>query len=330
MIPYGPAAGQIGHLSASKVRPPLSAVQSLGTGYTLCIANRRSRLNDDQGINNWVSMAEQREFLRITEVDATALPAGGIGAIRSGELDGILVHGVFEADTCAKIVAGLERNSPGFERTEFPGPFQSFFYGRNLNLNEPDLDAYFDAAQRFQGALSRFGDDVGIDLAGRVAALLCAMDCARPFEAAPGPDNNGHFFTTLRGHMTGGYIPAHFDNEQSMRPSYRHVASAIQGDILSFVVTLAEAEAGGMLEVFDLTEDEGGRRYLNDDARRAGRPDLASLRSQAIRVPAGSMIILQSGRRLHRVQPVEGARTRWTMCSFMALSRGGDRTYCWG
>jgi hypothetical protein len=60
------------------------------------------------------------------------------------------------------------------------------------------------------------------------------------------------------------------------------------------------------------------------------RPDLATLRAQTIAVPQGAMIILQSGRRLHRVQPVEGVRTRWTMCSFMALSKRGDRTFCWG
>lgn len=276
-------------------------------------------------------MANQAEFLQIERIDANGpLPSGLFASLRSGELDGLLVQNVFAPEICARIVAGLERNAPGFEQTEFPGPFRSFFYGRNLNLNAPDLDEYFDAAERFQNTLTRFGGEVGIDIAGRVAGLMSALDETRPFEAAPGPQGHRHFFTTFRGHMTGGYIPAHFDNEQSLRPSYRHVASAIQGDILSFVVTLAEADAGGMLEVFDLTATDAAGRHLNDDAHLATKPDLAKLRSQAIRVPAGSMIILQSGRRLHRVKPVEGARTRWTMCSFMALSRTGDRTYCWG
>lgn len=276
-------------------------------------------------------MTGQAEFLQIAELDANnPLPSGSFAALRAGELDGLLVHNVFAPEICARMVADLEHNAPGFEQTEFPGPFRSFFYGRNLNLNAPELDEYFDAAARFESTLARFGAEIGVDIAGRVAGVMAAMDEARPFEAAPGPDGHRHFFTTFRGHRTGGYIPAHFDNEQSLRPSYRHVASAIQGDILSFVVTLAEAEAGGMLEVFDLTATDAEGRYLNDDAHLARRHDLASLQSQAIRVPAGSMIILQSGRRLHRVQPVEGARSRWTMCSFMALSRTGDRTYCWG
>ena len=276
-------------------------------------------------------MAEQADILRIVQLEADGpLPAASFASLRANEVDGLLVHGVFDQNACTRIVAGLECNAPGFEQTEFPGPFRSFFYGRNLNLNSPDLGEYFEAAQRFQAALTGFGAAIGVDIAGRVATLMAALDEGRPFEAAPGARGSQHFFTTFRGHKTGGYIPAHFDNEQSLRPSYRQVASAIQGDILSVVVTLAEAEAGGMLEVFDLTEDDAGGRYVNDDAHLARRPDLASLRSQAIRVPAGSMIILQSGRRLHRVRPVEGARTRWTMCSFMALSRAGDRTYCWG
>ncbi len=276
-------------------------------------------------------MEEQAEFLRIVRIEADgSLPAGSFAALRANEVDGLLVHRVFDQDACTRIVAGLECNAPGFEQTEFPGPFRSFFYGRNLNLNSPDLREYFEAAKRFRAALTEFGAEVGVDIAGRVAALMAALDDGRPFEAAPGMCGSQHFFTTFRGHKTGGYIPAHFDNEQSLRPSYRHVASAIQGDILSVVVTLAEAEAGGVLEVFDLTAHDAGRHHLNDDAHLARRPDLASLRSQAIPVPAGSMIILQSGRRLHRVLPVEGARTRWTMCSFMALSRAGDRTYCWG
>jgi len=42
------------------------------------------------------------------------------------------------------------------------------------------------------------------------------------------------------------------------------------------------------------------------------------------------MIVLDSGRFLHRVSPVEGDRKRWTACSFMALSRQRDAMYCWG
>jgi hypothetical protein len=42
------------------------------------------------------------------------------------------------------------------------------------------------------------------------------------------------------------------------------------------------------------------------------------------------MIIVNSGRFLHRVTPVIGTTVRWTACSFMAESKAGDCVYCWG
>ena len=50
----------------------------------------------------------------------------------------------------------------------------------------------------------------------------------------------------------------------------------------------------------------------------------------SFRLPPGAMIVLDSGRYLHRVTPVIGPHKRWTACSFMARSRARDATYCWG
>lgn len=275
-------------------------------------------------------MVDSAGFLKIKQYDAdTTLPADAFDQLRDSRVDAVVVRGVFAPALCTKIVADLESNTYGFDVTEFPGPFRSFFYGRNLNLNEPELDDYFSAADRFQIDLARFGASLGVDISGRVSSVLSALDHGRPFEAAPGPGDSPHFFTTFRGHRPGGYIPAHFDNEQGFRPSYRHVAAATEGNILSFVVTLAEAETGGMLEFYDLLSGDLAEGHRNDDDSTC-KPDLATLRSQTIRVSIGSMVLARSGQRLHRVQPVEGFRTRWTLCSFMALSRSGDRTYCWG
>ncbi len=271
----------------------------------------------------------QSDFLTMERHDAGGpLPGDAFARLRSAELDVLQIDGVFAPDLCARMVAALETNAPGFEQTEFPGPFRSFFYGRNLNLNDPELDDYYTAAARFDADLHRFGAGLGVDPVARISGVLSALDGGRPIAPAPGPDGTNHFFTTFRGHRNGGYIPPHFDNEQGLRPSYRHVAAVTSGDILSFVVTLATAEAGGVLELYDLIADEG-RGIVNDDGL-SRRPDLSTLRSQTVPVPAGSMLVVQSGRRLHRVQPVVGNKMRWTMCSFMALSRDGQRTFAWG
>ena len=269
-------------------------------------------------------------FLKVeTGTIDQAMQAETMDRLHNGQLDAVLIDGLFSKDECARIVTTLEANVSGFEKTDFPGPFQSFFYGRNLNLDAPDLTDYFAAARRFETALCAFSDHVGVDVQGRIASTLSGLDHGRPFVPAPGPSGESHFFTTFRGHHPGGYIPAHFDNEQSLRPSYVHVDACTRGSILSFVVTLAEAESGGVIELFDLCSDQAAGRIRNDD-NALSRPDLGALRSQRLHVPAGGIAIVNSGRRLHRVVPVGGSRIRWTICSFMARSRDGNRTFCWG
>ena len=88
------------------------------------------------------------------------------------------------------------------------------------------------------------------------------------------------------------------------------------------------AEAGGALEVFDLRFESLAPRLMNDDG--AAPIDTAGVASVRFRLPPGAMIVLDSGRYLHRVTPVIGPHKRWTACSFMARSRTRDATYCWG
>lgn len=274
-------------------------------------------------------MDEGEGFLAVKSLRRDgAQAADAMDALRTGVLDAVVVQGLFTPLECARMVAELEANIAGFEVTEFPGPFKSFFYGRNLNLNSPELTDYFAAAAQFERALGKFTDDVGVDVCNRITQLLGELDAGRPFLPAPGPDEQTHFFTTFRGHRPGGYIPAHFDNEQRFRPSYTYVAAQTSGSILSFVVTLSEAELGGMVEFFDMKAEDLATSVRNDDA--ASKPDLSSMRSQRLHVPAGGIAIVNSGARLHRVVPVEGSKTRWTICSFMAEARDGMCTYCWG
>ena len=270
-------------------------------------------------------------FLTVDEhaADGPADPAA-LERLRADEIDALVIHDVVAAGGLAPLAERLESNAPGFPRTEFPGPFRSFFYGMNLNLSEPDLADYFAAEPDFRAALAALTAEEGVDLADRVAATLARFDRGRAYVAAPGPAPGArHHFTTLRGHRPGGYIPVHFDNEQADRPTYRHIAPQIASDIFSFVLTLAEAEAGGQLELFDLRAEAHAGAFRNVDGGRAA-VDLDAVQRVALPVPAGAMVLVNSGRLLHRVTPVEGARTRWTMCSFMALERGGDRVLCWG
>jgi hypothetical protein len=269
-------------------------------------------------------------FLETLEIDARecAAHADAFARLRSGALQAVLVHGVYPQWVLDDVAGRLERREPAFLQTRFPEKFRSWFYGRNLNLAAPGLPGYFEEAAAFHAQLAPLFPPPG--LVAHVGALLAALDAGRPFLPAPGPCAGAHYmFTTLRAHEPGGYIPAHVDNEQALRPSFDHLRTQVELHMTSFVLALTRAEAGGALEVFDYRVEPEQARLLSDD-RVADKPDLAGLRSVAFRLPPGTMIVLDSGRLLHRLTPVEGDTKRWTACSFMARARDGSATYCWG
>lgn len=268
-------------------------------------------------------------FLRVAELDAAQCAAHPdlFARLRAGGLQAILVHGVYPAPVLERVAGRLERNDPAFLQTWFPAKFRSWFYGRNLNLSAPGLPGYFAESADFHAKLEELFPRPG--LATHVGALLAAMDGGAPFVAAPGPRaGERYMFTTLRGHAEGGYLPPHVDNEQALRPAFDHLRTLVELHMTSFVLTLALPRGGGALEVFDYSVAPEQARLLSDD--RAARPSLEGLASVAFRVPAGSLIVLDSGRLLHRLTPVQGPARRWTACSFMARARDASATYCWG
>jgi hypothetical protein len=271
------------------------------------------------------------EFLRTLDIAADDASDHGnaFDRLRSGALQAVVVHDVYPAQLLDTVVQRLERHDPPFLKTWFPEAFRAWFFGRNVNLSDPDLAGYFAEAALFNAQLDALLPPE-TSLRRHVAALLSALDRGRPFEAAPGPQATAQYmFTTIRAHLEGGYIPAHFDNEQALRPSYRHLASLVDAHMLSFVLAFSRAEQGGALEVFDCRREPAQAELLSDDGAR-NKPDTGTFASVCFRLPPGGLIVLDSGRYLHRVTPVGGKRKRWTACSFMALSRDARANYCWG
>ncbi len=263
-------------------------------------------------------------FFRTLAVPASEVDRypDAIRRMRRGEIEGILIRGVYTRDECALITQRLEAGDHGLIRSGFPTRMRAFFLGINLNL-APDLDHYLRETAAFHAGLGRlFAGCTG--LAARTGALMAALDGDRPYGPVP-----GHMYTTLRAHLPGGFIPPHFDNEQGFRASYRLVAPLIGADLYSFVLAFSTPRAGGTLEVFDLHHQ--GRPF-----RMADGPDdaealvLDGVDRVTFRLEPGEMILFNSGRYLHRVAPVQGDVIRWTACSFMAESRAGERAYCWG
>ena len=229
-------------------------------------------------------------FFRCSVVDSAdgdALSASeALSRIHAGELDAIMVKSVYNAIECERICDDLETNRHNLIRTDFPESFRAYFLGVNFNLAYPDLGPYFEQAVRFREGLSRLfpGD---LDLERRVCRFLSELDRGREYCAAPGrTPGQSYMFTTLRAHLPGGYIPEHFDDEQAVRPSYRHLMSLIWTKLTSFVLAFSQAEAGGALEVFNVQSAADGRQVFPGGRKRAdsrpprGRESIISPKSR--------------------------------------------------
>lgn len=268
-------------------------------------------------------------FAQVVEVAAHDV-GDAVARLRTGELDAVLIRNALSPEETKVITEALEQNLDGFEKTDFPGPFLSHFFGRNLNLEDPDLTEYFVAERCFRRSLDTLGTRISRNLESVVLEALSHQDASVQYETAPGPaKDERHFFTTLREHKPGGYIPTHFDNEQTHRPTYRYIANLISGDIFSAVLTLNAAEKGGLLELIDIRAQEGQEAFAADDMRRR-KVSLEGVAKHQIDVPPGTLVVVASGRLLHRVTPVGGTHSRWTLCSFLATSKDCQTVYCWG
>lgn len=268
-------------------------------------------------------------FFRLVEfdVDDIAGHANVFEGIRRGDVHGMLVHGIFRQALLDRIVSRLQAHEPAFLKTWFPAEFNSWFYGRNLNLADPALTGYFDEASQFQQDLrALFPAGQGIE--DYLADILGKLDSGRPFSAAPGPEiNQSYMFTTLRCHEQGGYIPPHIDYEYVRRRSYQHLRGIIDPHICSFVLPLSVPESGGNLLIYERKVDAN---HVHDPTSVDQDHDLSGLQAFTVPFRAGSLFVFDSGRFLHSVSPVQGPSPRWTACSFMALSRDHSSMYCWG
>ena len=270
-------------------------------------------------------------FLELLEIDARQAGehSQSMEQMVRGDIQAVIVHNVFPAAAMAQVVARLCRSDHGLLQTWFPPKFRSWFYGRNVNLAEPDLQAYFQESSEFMPALEQVFAPAG-GFEGPIARVISLLDGGRPFMAPPGPlADQSYMLATLRAHMDQGYISAHFDNEQSLRPSYAHLSTLVGLHMTSFVLTLDPGGSGGALQIYRLRCDPEEARLLSDDAFGV-KPDLSTLDSVCLRVPPGAMVVLDSGRYLHRVSPVTSGDWRWTACGFMAVSHDGGTRYCWG
>lgn len=255
--------------------------------------------------------------------------------IYSGSLDAVILRHAFPASALASAMTRLrvEDLEATWDRPNGPVP------GIDLRLlgtgaaptatspRGPEAAAYFDSAVRTRAAIqSLFGPD--FDPFAAIEASLERV-AGRPVQVPTTSDGRSFSACTVRSLPAGEGLLLHHDYHYQL-PIYEDLAPRLDtSTLISFFVVLQRPAGGGRLCVYQLEPEKEG-----DLPRTAhGMLDPVAVHE---RVPhtffdpqEGDLIAFGSGRLYHRVEPVEGPRSRVTMGGFLAFDQRHERVLYW-
>ncbi len=253
-----------------------------------------------------------------------------------GELDGgqsiaaMIVRGVYTADALQRVVERIERGEilvPGLPTPYFDGRI----FGRILPRERPPLDAYFEGARVFREASRALFDGIAEPFQERMERLFARVAGGRAIKVPVNAAGQPYQPWSMREVVPGGCIDLHFECEAMNSPSMADLKTQIdRPHQLSCVLVLQAPEAGGELSVYGLlgTDPRAEKLILQDrksDAIYAAIEEMVPRQPFPLRT--GDAVLFDAGRYFHRVTPVEGPRSRWTVGSFLALSRDRNAFY---
>ncbi|WP_414517097.1 hypothetical protein [Nostoc sp. PCC 9305] len=258
----------------------------------------------------------------------------GIIDICDRQIHGLVVKNFISEEDISRVVSRLTRKGA------FPG--SSFgdvlIYGPALYVCDADITQYCEEAVDFRKYCRQLFSG-GADFETRLTEVLGAMSGGRPVELPVTPDGYAYTPTTIRVLKTGQEMGWHFENQfLHCTPGYRHLETIVEPeDHLSYFVVLSAANAGGELVLYDLEwsetewpdKEHGGTRkngLVNGQLIASVMEDYDQM---FLSPQAGSLVVFDAGRILHRVSAVEGSRRRITVGGFLAFSKEREKLFYW-
>jgi hypothetical protein len=261
------------------------------------------------------------EFIDVADLDRYS---DALREIYRGERGGLVIRGVYSKEEVARVVSRLESSQKNFPLMYLPESQKSYFLGLCLEGGDPTLKDYLNAAERFRSeTLPVFEGMEAFET--RIERLFRSLGGGRKVQLAQYPD--GRFYTpaTIRILPVGGQLAPHCGNEMYSRPSYEHLKTFVDNhDQISYFLTLQDAEEGGGLIIYSLKWSEVGPENILPDERSNVGSLLGESEWMEVRPSAGDVLVFDGGRYLHRVDWVQGSRTRWTMGGFLMFDRAGE------
>lgn len=258
----------------------------------------------------------------------------GIRNICDRHIHGMVVKNFFSQEDISNVVSQLTRKRP------FPGsPYGDvLIYGPALYVCDADITQYCQEAIDFRKYCRQLFSQ-GTDFETRLTEILGAMSGDCPVELPVTPSGYAYTPTTIRVLETGQDMGWHFENQfLHCTPGYRHLETIVEPeDHLSYFVVLSAAEAGGELVLYDLEwsqtqwpdKEHGGTKKNGLVNGKLIADVMEDYEKMYLSPEAGSLVVFDAGRILHRVSAVEGSRRRITIGGFLAFSKHREKLFYW-
>lgn len=239
----------------------------------------------------------------------------GINQINQGEIDGMLLLGVFSKAEMLEVKYRLESESNNLETVRYGTTL-----GCVLMAAGSDKERYFQGADSFREKLKTL---FNTSFEARVEAILTKISGGRKVEIARENDERVYTPATVRFVYPnrGGMVP-HKNNDFLENSYYDHLNQiAKMVDALSYFIIIDKPEAGGDLVLYDLPPEESMTLTENLDLEKCPKtyipPDI------------GDMIIFHGGNIVHQITDVNGDKTRITIGGFLAMSKDEQKVLYW-
>ncbi len=254
------------------------------------------------------------------------------------QLDVVIIRGALSREPLSAAGERLDRDDkdPGWARPNQRMPVEDI---QILGTDTPatptysaptgaSLDAYLDSAERHREQGQSVFDE-GFEATARITELISRFGGGRPVETSRAPDGREFVPFTVRRLVNGKQIGLHHDYHYPLA-LYDQIAPSLDTrTLISYVAVLRRPEAGGELCVYAVTPDTPNPPKLANGFSWDLDAVERHYHYQRFNLDVGDFFLLASGRCLHRIAPIVGARARVSMGGFLALHKDRDRILYW-
>jgi hypothetical protein len=190
------------------------------------------------------------------------------------------------------------------------------------------LDAYLESAKGHTAATAGLFD-AGFDVTEAFRRVLGRFAGGRDVDIPVADDGRKYVPFTIRRLTDGKQIGLHHDYHYPLA-LYNQLAPTLDTrTLISFVVTLRRAEAGGDLVVYAVTPDTPNAPKMPNGFQWDQEALERRFAWTSFQTNPGDLFLLASGRCLHRIARISGPRARISMGGFLALDKAGLRVLYW-